>query len=43
MGFVLRMAGREARSAWSRLLFFFLCVALGVGAIVALRSVVQKV
>jgi putative ABC transport system permease protein len=43
MRFVLRMALREARASWRRLLFFFLCVALGVGAIVALRSVVQSV
>ncbi|MFB3816968.1 MAG: ABC transporter permease [Candidatus Methylomirabilales bacterium] len=43
MTFVLRMALREARASWRRLLFFFLCVALGVGAIVALRSVVQSV
>jgi putative ABC transport system permease protein len=43
MGFVLRMVGREARASWRRLLFFFLCVAVGVGAIVALRSVIQSV
>jgi putative ABC transport system permease protein len=43
MGFVLRMVGREARASWRRLLFFFLCVAIGVGAIVALRSVIQSV
>lgn len=43
MIFVLRMAAREARASWRRLLFFFVCVALGVGAIVALRSVVQTV
>ncbi len=41
MGFVLRMAVREARASWHRLVFFFLCVALGVGAIVALRSIIQ--
>lgn len=43
MTFVLRMVGREARASWRRLLFFFLCVAVGVGAIVALRSVIQSV
>jgi putative ABC transport system permease protein len=43
MGFVLRMAGREFRASWRRLLFFFVCVAIGVGAIVALRSVIQNV
>jgi putative ABC transport system permease protein len=37
------MAAREMRASWRRLLFFFLCVAVGVGAIVALRSVVQSV
>jgi putative ABC transport system permease protein len=41
--FVFRMAWRETRAAWVRLLFFFLCVALGVAAIVVLRSVVQDV
>jgi putative ABC transport system permease protein len=43
MGFVVRMATREARASWRRLLFFFLCVAVGVGAIVAIRSVIQTV
>jgi putative ABC transport system permease protein len=43
MRFVLRMALRETRASWQRLLFFFLCLALGVGAIVALRSVIQSV
>jgi len=41
--FVLRMAWREVRASGPRLLFFFLCVALGVAAIVALRSVTQEV
>ena len=43
MTFVLKMAGRETRSSWRRLLFFFVCVAIGVGAIVMLRSVIQTV
>ena len=43
MRFVLRMAGRETRSSWRRLLFFFICIAVGVAAIVALRSVIQNV
>src|SRR5678810_106263 len=43
MKFVLRMAVRETRSAWRRLLFFFVCIAVGVAAIVALRSVIQNV
>jgi len=41
--FVLVMAAREMRASWHRLLFFFICIAIGVGAIVALRSVIQSV
>src|SRR5690349_8981411 len=37
------MAVREMRASWKRLLFFFVCVAVGVAAIVALRSVIQSV
>ena len=43
MTFVLLMAGREIRASWRRLLFFFVCVAIGVGAIVALRSMIQNI
>jgi putative ABC transport system permease protein len=43
MMFVLRMAARETRSSWRRLLFFFVCIAVGVAAIVTLRSVIQSV
>jgi putative ABC transport system permease protein len=43
MTFVVRMALREIRSSWRRLLFFFICIAIGVGSIVALRSVIQSV
>ena len=43
MRFVLRMAVRETRASWTRLLFFFLCIAVGVAAIVTLRSVIQSV
>jgi putative ABC transport system permease protein len=43
MTFVGRMLWREIRSSWSRLGFFFLCVGIGVAAIIALRSVVQNV
>ncbi len=43
MNFVLNMARREMRASWHRLLFFFLCIALGVGSIVALRSLIQNV
>ncbi len=41
--FVLRMAVRETRASWKRLLFFFVCIAVGVAAIVALRSIIQSV
>lgn len=40
MRFVLLFAAREMRQAWRKLLFFFLCVAVGVGSIVALRSMI---
>ena len=43
MTFVLRMAAREIRASWQRLLFFFICIAIGVAAIVTLRSVIQNV
>lgn len=43
VAFVLRMTARETRASWRRLLFFFLCVAIGVAAIIALRSVIQNV
>jgi putative ABC transport system permease protein len=43
MKFAVRMAYRELRASWARLLFFFLCVAIGVAAIVVLRSVMQQV
>ena len=43
MRFVFSMAGRELRASWRRLAFFFVCVAVGVSAIVALRSVIQQV
>jgi len=36
------MAVRETRASWQRLLFFFVCIAVGVAAIVALRSVIQS-
>lgn len=43
MKFVMVMAAREMRASWHRLLFFFVCIAIGVGAIVAIRSVIQSV
>jgi putative ABC transport system permease protein len=42
MNFVLNMAWREMRASWYRLLLFFLCIAIGVGSIVSLRSLVQN-
>ena len=36
------MARRELRTAWRRLLFFFLCIAIGVGSIAAGRSMLQN-
>ena len=41
--FIVRMAWREMRRSWRRLLFFFLCLSIGVASIVTLRSVVQSV
>jgi len=43
MRFVLSMAVRETRASWHRLIFFFVCIAVGVAAIVALRSVIRSV
>jgi len=42
MNFVIRMAMREIRSSWRRLLFFFICIGVGVGSIVGLRSTLQN-
>lgn len=36
--FLLRMAAREARGGWRRLLFFVLSIAVGVGALVGIAS-----
>jgi putative ABC transport system permease protein len=43
MTFVPAMTLREMRASWKRLLFFFICLSIGVGAIVAIRSVIQNV
>jgi len=43
MKFVVAMAVREMRASWRRLLFFFICLSIGVGSIVAIRSVIQSV
>ena len=37
------MAVRETRASFHRLIFFFICIAVGVAAIVALRSVIRSV
>jgi putative ABC transport system permease protein len=42
MKFIFNLTAREIRSSWRRLLFFFLCIALGVGSVVALRSLIQN-
>lgn len=42
MRFILQMARREIRASWRRLLFFFLCIGIGVGSIIALRSTIQN-
>jgi len=43
MTFIVGMALREVRASWRRLLFFFVCIAVGVASIVAIRSVIQSV
>src|SRR5438105_7077679 len=43
MTFIFNLTRREIRSSWRRLLFFFLCIALGVGSVVALRSLIQNI
>lgn len=43
MKFILSMARREVRASWRNLLFFFLCIGVGVGSIIALRSTIQNV
>src|SRR4051794_8618487 len=42
MSFVFKMTARELRASWRRLVFFFICVAIGVAAIVTLRSLIQS-
>lgn len=43
MTFIVAMALREIRASWRRLLFFFVCIAVGVASIVAIRSLIQSV
>ena len=42
MKFVLTMAWRETRAYWKRLLFYFICVVIGVAAIITLRSAIRN-
>ncbi|HYP51648.1 MAG TPA: ABC transporter permease, partial [Pyrinomonadaceae bacterium] len=42
MNFVFNLSRREVRSSWRRLVFFFICIGVGVGSIVALRSVISN-
>src|SRR4029453_16258208 len=42
MGFIARMVGRALRGACGRLLFFFVCIAIGVAAIAAIRSIIDR-
>jgi putative ABC transport system permease protein len=43
MLFLAQMVRREIRASWRRLVFFFLCIAIGVASIVTVRSVIQSV
>ena len=43
MMFSLKMAWRESRASWRRFLFFFLCIAIGVAALVAVGLFSQNV
>lgn len=43
MRFIWNMAQRELRYSWRRLIFFFLCIGIGVGSIVALRSTIRNI
>ena len=38
MTFILNMARREMRASWRRLILFFLCIAIGVAAMVSVHS-----
>ncbi|MFQ3589207.1 MAG: FtsX-like permease family protein [Chloracidobacterium sp.] len=43
MLFSLRMLWREMRSMWRQMLFFLLCIAVGTGLIMTLRSAIQNI
>lgn len=40
MNFIFGMWRRELRASWRKLVFFFLCIGVGVAGVVALRSLV---
>lgn len=40
MTFIWNLAWRELRASWRRLLLFFVCIGIGTGSIVALRSLI---
>jgi putative ABC transport system ATP-binding protein len=40
--FIAHTARREMRASWQRLLLFFLSIAIGVGSIVGIRSLIQN-
>jgi putative ABC transport system permease protein len=42
MNFILNMARREMRGSWRRLLVFFGCIAIGVAAMVSVRSFTER-
>lgn len=42
MRFVFGMWRRELRASWRKLIFFFLCIGVGVAGVVALRSLVSN-
>ncbi|OYT73353.1 MAG: hypothetical protein CFK52_01930 [Chloracidobacterium sp. CP2_5A] len=42
MMFAFRMLWRELRAMWRQMAFFFLCLAVGAGLIIALRSATQN-
>ena len=42
MTFILNMARREMRGSWRRLLVFFGCIAIGVAAMVSVRSFTER-
>jgi putative ABC transport system permease protein len=42
MNFIPVLTLREIRFSWKRLLFFFVCISVGVGSIVALRSLIKN-